>query len=48
MRLNKKQIFGAMSLLFLFLILLSPSDSGIWKYFLALGIGFGVLWKFSK
>lgn len=45
---NKAEIAGLLSLIFLGSILFTPSNSDIWKYFLVVGAVFGAVWFMKK
>jgi len=41
---ERKAIFGGLSLLSFAAILFAPADSELWVYFLIIGVIFGILW----
>jgi len=43
-----KDFLKVLSVLLLVSILFSPTDSGAWKYSLALGLGIGTAWFVKK
>ena len=45
---DKRNIFGGLSLLALAAVLFSPGDSSLWVWFLILGIIFGLIWLKMK
>ncbi len=45
---EKKMLFGGLSVLSFVSILFMPADSEFWKWLVFLGIIFGILWYFTK
>ena len=41
---NKKLLFGILSIIFFISILFTPADSDYWIYLLILGVIFGIAW----
>jgi len=48
MVMERKTLFGSLSILFFGMILFLPLDSKVWIYFMILGIIFGIAWGIKE